>query len=146
MTAKTVSSQNDLASIHTRIIDRPLAHWLTRQDQEPVDTPAAVMTLPIPEPETFSQCVQCSICASVCPVVNLADNPTSDPEMTPQQVMNLLRMEEEDIALASRMTWSCVTCYQCQEQCPQGIPVADILYSLRNQAWQKLTPLKEHRS
>ncbi len=146
MTAKTVSSQNDLASIHTRIIDRPLMHWLTQQDQEPVDLPAAVMTLPIPEPETFSQCVQCSICASVCPVVNLADDPTSDPEVTPQQVMNLLRMEEDDIALASRMTWSCVTCYQCQEQCPQGIPVADILYSLRNQAWQKLTPLKEHRS
>lgn len=146
MTAKTLSSQNNLGLLHSRIIGQPLEHWLNQQDQEPNGNTTAVMTLPIPTPETFTQCVQCSICASVCPVVHLADDPTSDPAVTPQQVMNLLRMEETDIALASRMTWNCVTCYQCQEQCPQGIPVADILYSLRNQAWQKLTPVKGHRS
>jgi heterodisulfide reductase subunit C len=29
------------------------------------------------------------------------------------------------------MVWSCTTCYKCQEHCPQGMPVADILYELR---------------
>ncbi len=32
------------------------------------------------------------------------------------------------------MLWDCVTCYQCQEHCPQGVKVTDVLYELKNQA------------
>jgi heterodisulfide reductase subunit C len=32
------------------------------------------------------------------------------------------------------MLWSCLTCYQCQEHCPQGVKVTDLLYELKNQA------------
>lgn len=82
-------------------------------------------------PETFSACVQCTVCANVCPVVSVPGN-LSSPEITPQQVMNLLRLDMKDLALGSRMVWDCMTCYLCQEHCPQGIRVADILYELRN--------------
>ncbi len=91
-------------------------------------------------PETFWACVQCTTCTNVCPVVAASDNPRKDLDMTPQQVMNLMRLELKEMALGCRMVWDCVTCYKCQEHCPQGVPVADVLYELRNEACRRLRP------
>ncbi|WP_054652992.1 4Fe-4S dicluster domain-containing protein, partial [Salidesulfovibrio brasiliensis] len=82
--------------------------------------------------EAYLGCVQCTTCTSVCPVVAASSNPARDLDFTPQQVMNLLRMGLVDHALGAGMTWNCVTCYKCQEHCPQGVPVADVLFELRN--------------
>lgn len=90
--------------------------------------------------ETFWPCIQCTTCTSVCPVVAAADDPVRELDLTPQQIMNLLRMGLKELALGSRMVWSCVTCYKCQENCPQGIKVADVLYELRNIAAERLRP------
>ncbi|MBW2196831.1 MAG: hypothetical protein JRF58_03020 [Deltaproteobacteria bacterium] len=38
------------------------------------------------------------------------------------------------MATGPRMIWDCVTCYQCQEHCPQNVKVTDILYQLKNLA------------
>ena len=81
--------------------------------------------------ESFWGCVQCTTCTSVCPVVAVSDDPSRDLDLTPQQIMNLLRMSLKAQTLGARMVWSCTTCYKCQEHCPQGVPVADILYELR---------------
>ncbi|SLM31792.1 conserved membrane hypothetical protein [Desulfamplus magnetovallimortis] len=86
------------------------------------------------DPGFFSNCVQCSICSNVCPVVEISRSHSHDPGLSPQQVMNLLRLELRDVAMFSSMVWNCTTCYMCQEHCPQGIEVADILYNLRNLA------------
>ena len=83
---------------------------------------------------TFSSCVQCQTCTNVCPVVAASDDPEQGVDLTPQKVMNLLRLGLRDMALGSRMVWDCATCYQCQENCPEDIRVADILYELRNMA------------
>ncbi len=90
--------------------------------------------------EIFWPCIQCTTCTSVCPVVAVADDPVQELDLTPQQIMNLLRMGLKELALGSRMVWSCVTCYKCQENCPQGIKVADVLYELRNIAAERLRP------
>lgn len=82
--------------------------------------------------DSFRECVQCTTCTSVCPVVAVSADPTTDLDLTPQQIMNLLRMGLKDQTLGARMVWSCTTCYKCQEHCPQNVPVADILYELRN--------------
>jgi heterodisulfide reductase subunit C len=82
-------------------------------------------------------CVQCSTCSGCCPVVAAAGAGETELDITPQQVMNLLRLGHRDLALESIMVRECVTCYQCQELCPQGIAVADILYELRNDAWSR---------
>jgi heterodisulfide reductase subunit C len=34
------------------------------------------------------------------------------------------------------MVWDCTTCYQCQEHCPQGIQVTEIIYELKNRAYE----------
>ena len=91
-------------------------------------------------PETFWACVQCTTCTSVCPVVAASDDPLQELDLTPQQIMNLMRLQLKDQALSCRMLWACVTCYKCQEHCPQDVKVADILYELRNEAWRRQPP------
>jgi heterodisulfide reductase subunit C/nitrate reductase gamma subunit len=92
-------------------------------------------------PESFLACIQCATCSSVCPVVAAVDDAQQDLDFTPQQVMNLLRLNLKDIARGTRMVWNCVTCYLCQENCPQGIKVADLFYELRNSACQNYAVL-----
>ncbi len=96
--------------------------------------------------ETFYACVQCQTCTNVCPVVACAEDPVEDLEVTPQQVMNLLRLGLKDVTLGSRMVWDCTTCYMCQEHCPEGIPVADILYELRNLAYDRFQEIRAGES
>jgi heterodisulfide reductase subunit C/mono/diheme cytochrome c family protein len=91
-------------------------------------------------PEVFWACVQCTTCTSVCPVVAASDDPQGDLDLTPQQIMNLMRLQLKEQALGCRMLWDCVTCYKCQEHCPQDVKVADILYELRNAAYQGVMP------
>ena len=94
-------------------------------------------------PETFWDCVQCTTCTSVCPVVATSDDPQRDLDLTPQQIMNLMRLQLIEQALGCRMLWDCVTCYQCQEHCPQNVKVADVLYELRNEACRRgLSPAR----
>ena len=88
-------------------------------------------------PETFWACVQCTTCTSVCPVVAASDDPRRDLDLTPQQIMNLMRLQLKEQAFGCRMLWDCVTCYQCQEHCPQNVKVADVLYELRNEACRR---------
>jgi len=46
------------------------------------------------------------------------------------------------------MLWSCLGCYQCQEACPQGVRVTDVLYQIKNMAMErlKIKSLAETRS
>ncbi|MFZ5813084.1 MAG: 4Fe-4S dicluster domain-containing protein [Thermodesulfobacteriota bacterium] len=85
-------------------------------------------------PETFAACVQCSVCTSVCPLFRLPDVPAADLDVSPHQIMNLARMGLAEMALSANFLWNCATCYMCQEHCPRGIRVADVLYELRNLA------------
>ena len=95
--------------------------------------------------ESFWGCVQCTTCTGVCPVVAVSEDPSRDLDLAPQQIMNLLRMGLKAQTLGARMVWSCTTCYKCQEHCPQGVPVADILYELRQLGAETLRK-KEGRS
>ena len=87
---------------------------------------------------TFSACVQCQTCTNVCPVVALGTDAGNAVELTPQKIMNLLRLGLRDLAIGSRMVWDCATCYLCQEHCPEGIRVTEVLYELRNLGYARL--------
>jgi heterodisulfide reductase subunit C len=54
-------------------------------------------------PETFWACVQCTTCTSVCPVVAASDDPRRDLDLTPQQIMNLMRLQLKEQAFGCRM-------------------------------------------
>ncbi len=46
--------------------------------------------------------------------------------------MTLLGMKEE--VLKSPFIWLCSTCYTCQERCPQGVRITDLMTALKNLA------------
>jgi heterodisulfide reductase subunit C len=83
---------------------------------------------------TFKDCFGCQTCTNVCPVVANYENPKEVLGLLPHQIMYSLGLGLKDLALGSNMLWNCVTCYQCQEQCPQGVKVTDILFELKNLA------------
>jgi heterodisulfide reductase subunit C len=91
--------------------------------------------------DIFTPCIQCQTCTNVCPVVACNAGEDSIIDITPQKVINLLRMSLRDLALGTRMVWHCTTCYQCQQHCPQDIPIADIMYELKSLAYSRLRNL-----
>jgi heterodisulfide reductase subunit C len=84
--------------------------------------------------KTFSYCFGCQNCTSVCPVVGNFSHPQEALGLLPHQIMCSLGLGQTDMASGARMIWDCVTCYQCQEHCPQKVKVADLLFSLKNLA------------
>ncbi len=83
---------------------------------------------------TYAYCYSCENCSTVCPVVKNYENPQEVVGLLPHQIMRSLGLGLKDLAMGSGMLWDCVTCYQCQEHCPQGVKVTDVLYELKNQA------------
>ncbi|NNL78712.1 MAG: 4Fe-4S dicluster domain-containing protein [Desulfobacterales bacterium] len=86
-----------------------------------------------PQADTFSFCYSCENCTTVCPVTGAYENPEDIVGLLPHQIMRSLGLGLKDLAMGSKMLWDCVTCYQCQEHCPQGVNVTDILYEMKNQ-------------
>ncbi len=134
---------------HHWIMNKPVHEWARLASERTVASGSSSReTLPAinltDQPETFKECIQCTICTTVCPVVEAADDPARELDLTPQQIMNLLRLQMTNEALGARMVWNCVTCYMCQEHCPQGVKVADVLYELRNIAYRRFYPGKVH--
>ena len=83
---------------------------------------------------TFSNCFGCETCTTVCPVVANYENPQEVLGLLPHQIMHAAGLGLSDLAFGSNMLWDCLTCYQCQEQCPQGVYVTDVLYELKSLA------------
>lgn len=81
---------------------------------------------------TYSYCFTCRICSTVCPVVGNYENPQEHLDLLPHQIIRSAVFGLKDLATGSRMLWNCLTCYQCQENCPQGVKVTDIFYELKN--------------
>jgi heterodisulfide reductase subunit C/nitrate reductase gamma subunit len=81
---------------------------------------------------TFSVCFGCQTCTNACPVVALYANPQEALDLLPHQIMHACALGLRGLAFGSKMLWDCLTCYQCQEQCPQGVSVTDVLYELKN--------------
>lgn len=81
---------------------------------------------------TYAFCFTCENCSTVCPVVGHYENPQDHLDLLPHQIIRSLAFGLKDLAMGSRMLWHCLTCYQCQEHCPQGVKVTDIFYELKN--------------
>ncbi len=93
-----------------------------------------------PGDNTFSHCFSCQSCTSVCPVVGNYEQPEQILGLLPHQIMCSLGLGLTKMASGAKMIWDCLTCYQCQENCPQQVAVCDLLYGLKNvaakQAWE----------
>jgi heterodisulfide reductase subunit C len=90
--------------------------------------------------DTYSYCFACENCTTVCPVVQNYENPQEVLSLLPHQIMRSLGLGLKDLALGSNMLWDCLTCYQCQEHCPQSVKVTDIFYELKNTTAREFFP------
>jgi heterodisulfide reductase subunit C len=83
---------------------------------------------------TFAHCFGCRTCTTVCPVVENYESPQKVLGLLPHQIMYMLALGQEEAASGAQMIWDCVTCYQCQEHCPQNVRVTEVLFGLKNRA------------
>lgn len=79
--------------------------------------------------ETLALCFQCGTCTGACP----------SGRRTPYRVRSVVRRSlmgfKEDL-ISDDTLWMCSTCYECQERCPRGIKIVDIVKIARNYAAQ----------
>jgi heterodisulfide reductase subunit C/nitrate reductase gamma subunit len=87
---------------------------------------------------TFASCMKCMTCSVECPVVANYQNPTEALNLMPHQIMHALGLGLKEMVLGSRMIWDCLGCYLCQEKCPMGVNITDVLYELKNIAYNRL--------
>lgn len=84
----------------------------------------------------FCACLACRTCTSGCPV-HRANN-----EYDPLRIMRMLTFGLKNELIGGDMIWLCSDCYTCQENCPMGIKVTDIINHLKNMATSaKHTPI-----
>jgi heterodisulfide reductase subunit C/nitrate reductase gamma subunit len=83
---------------------------------------------------SFSGCFRCSTCTNSCPVVHNYEHPEEVLGLLPHQMMYAISLRCWEPVFSSKMLWDCLGCYKCQDNCPQRVSVADILYELKNRA------------
>lgn len=81
-----------------------------------------------PGGEAVRMCFHCGTCSAGCPVreVNSLYNP--------RNIMRLIVLGMKDAIFSNDFIWLCSSCYGCQERCPQGVKITDIMTILRNMA------------
>jgi len=86
---------------------------------------------------TFPYCFTCKTCTSACPVVHNYEQPFEELGLMPHQIIHSAALGLSDLIFNAKMLWACLGCYQCQQQCPQGVKVTDVLYELKNLAFKQ---------
>ncbi|MFX1368997.1 MAG: 4Fe-4S dicluster domain-containing protein [Promethearchaeota archaeon] len=81
----------------------------------------------MPNGEKISACFACSTCTAVCPIANAW-------EIKPHQLIRMIILGMRQKVLSSREIWLCLTCFECQERCPQKVRVTDIFFDCKNLA------------
>ncbi len=100
----------------------------------PLNTQSTAEDLPAIKDSTYTHCFSCQSCTTVCPVVANYEEPEQVLGLLPHQIMCSLGLGLSEMAAGAGMIWDCLTCYKCQENCPQQVEVCDLLYRLKNSA------------
>jgi len=75
-------------------------------------------------------CYQCVRCTSGCPVTDFFD-------YTPNEIMRLVQIGDEEAALNAKTPWVCAACLTCSTRCPQGLDIARIMETLTQIALER---------
>ena len=79
----------------------------------------------------LEMCIQCGTCGGSCPSA-------ADMDHTPRMLFAMIRAGMREEALRSNTPWICVSCYHCVVRCPQGVHIADGMYTLKGMAVRAL--------
>jgi heterodisulfide reductase subunit C len=75
----------------------------------------------------LEMCIQCGTCGGCCPS-------SFDMDHTPRALFAMVRAGMREDVLRSNTPWICVSCYHCVVRCPQGVHIADVMYTLKSMA------------
>ncbi len=81
----------------------------------------------MPNGEELSACFACSTCTAACPIAN-------SWKYKPHQLIRMIILGMREDVLSSDEIWLCLTCFQCQERCPQKVRVTDIFFDCKDLA------------
>jgi len=75
-----------------------------------------------------SFCYQCGACVGDCPAATYSDG-VFNPRTIMLQVLYGLG---EELLTPDTVLWSCTSCYNCHERCPQQVKPVEVIISLKN--------------
>ena len=79
-------------------------------------------------PNELEQCLKCSICTAVCPVMNNSDEYPGPKQCGPDAE----RYRMKDIAYFDEAALKkCLNCKRCETACPHGVKVAELIQTAR---------------
>lgn len=81
----------------------------------------------MPYGDELVACFACTTCTAACPIANQWD-------YKPHQLIRMIILGMREEVLSSKEIWECLTCFQCQERCPQKVRVTDIFFDCKNLA------------
>ena len=81
----------------------------------------------MPNTDELSACFACSTCTAACPIANMW-------EIKPHQLIRMILLGMREKVLKSNEIWLCLTCFECQERCPQLVRITDVFFDCKNLA------------
>lgn len=91
-------------------------------------------------PNELEQCLKCSICTAVCPVMNNSDEYPGPKQCGPDAE----RYRMKDIAYFDEAALKkCLNCKRCETACPHGVKVAELIQTARRDHSQHGPGLRE---
>ena len=81
----------------------------------------------MPNGDELNACFACTTCTAACPIANVW-------KYKPHQLIRMIILGMREEVLSSDEIWLCLTCFQCQERCPQKVRVTDIFFDCKNLA------------
>ncbi|MBN1551712.1 4Fe-4S dicluster domain-containing protein [bacterium] len=79
-----------------------------------------------PGGENIFRCFACGTCTAGCPIAR------TDSRFQPSAIIRMVILGLREQVLWHDAIWLCAGCYTCQERCPQGVNIADLMMALRN--------------
>lgn len=76
----------------------------------------------------FRSCYTCGTCTAGCPVHR------ANKDYDPLRIIRMIILGLREELLKGDMIWLCSDCYTCQENCPMGVKITDIINHLKNLA------------
>ncbi|MDD2586894.1 MAG: 4Fe-4S dicluster domain-containing protein [Syntrophomonadaceae bacterium] len=82
-------------------------------------------------------CMECGKCSGGCSNTHIFD-------ITPRQMIKLIKMGREEPLLSMDSLWTCVSCQLCVDRCPSRIDIPRVMDYLREKACQQgIKPTRE---
>lgn len=98
---------------------------MTQEKAAPIDledlNPSASRCWPYAQ----DACLTCAACSGTCPVAGVDD-------FDPRKIVRMVSLGLTDDVAAERWPWICTMCGKCEQICPMGIDIADMMRSIRS--------------